>query len=235
MKNKNFVLLLFSIVPMFTGCALFQKVGNMGYNEPFEFSSSKVRKHSYLTKDFRKDYDGAKDQGAAGEPTARRERDQILGELMFIIDSDHGKFERSLRGGKTSFDLFSDFALLGLTGAAAVTGGAETKAILAAIATGVKGAELSVNKRVFQDQAIEAIQAQMRSAQLLRKSQIIQSMAKPTTKYTLDMGLSDIVQYFYDGTLARAFQNLVADAKKKEGQAEDKVSEAKNIKPVSAP
>ncbi|MEP6663559.1 MAG: hypothetical protein ABJC04_07830 [Verrucomicrobiota bacterium] len=228
MKTEKFYLIASAIMLLLaSGCGTFRNNGNFGYNEPFNFNSPKVRKYSFDSQKFREAYDIAKTNGVAGEAIAKMERNQILGELMLVIDASHGRMERNLRGGKTGFDLLADFAELGLTGAAAVTGGAETKAILAAIATGVKGADLAINKRVFQDQALEAIQAQMRAAQLLRKAEIIKGMKRSTTSYPLELGLADIVQYFYDGSLTRAFQNLVATAKEKEKTSEGVVTAAK--------
>ena len=219
MKQKitSLSLLLLFIVTV-NGC----KSPDWGYSKPYDFASRKVRKHNYVDGSFRRVYDQAK--AANDEASARRERNQILGELMYIIDADHGDFERSMQAHATAFEVLSDFTVLGLTGAGAVTGGAETKAILSAIASGVMGAQLSVNKRVFRDKTIEALQAQMRAAQTQRKAEIISRMKQTTDDYTLELGLSDIVQYYYDGTMTRALQNMVADAKEKEKKAESSVS-----------
>ena len=216
-KTAGLSLLLLFIVTV-NGC----KTPDWGYRKPFEFSSQKVRKLNYVDGSFRRGYDEAK--AANDEVAAKRERDQILSELMYVIDAAHGDYERAMQAHATAFEVVSDFALLGLAGAGATVGGAETKAIISAISGGVKGAELSVNKRVFRDKTIEALQAQMRAAQTRRKAEIIRRMKRPTADYTLELGLSDIVQYYYDGTLTRALQNLVADAKEKEKQAEGNVS-----------
>jgi hypothetical protein len=219
MKQKIISLSLFLLfIVMVNGC----KSPDWGYSKPYDFASRKVRKHNYVDGSFRRAYDQAK--AANDEAAAKRERDQILGELMYIIDADHGDFERSMQAHATAFEVMSDFTVLGLTGAGAVTGGAETKAILSAIASGVMGAQLSVNKRVFRDKTIEALQAQMRAAQTQRKAEIISRMKQTTDDYTLELGLSDIVQYYYDGTMTRALQNMVADAKEKEKKAESSVS-----------
>ena len=226
MKQKIISLSLFLLfIVMVNGC----KSPDWGYSKPYDFASRKVRKHNYVDGSFRRAYDQAK--AANDEAAAKRERDQILGELMYIIDADHGDFERSMQAHATAFEVLSDFTVLGLTGAGAVTGGAETKAILSAIASGVMGAQLSVNKRVFRDKTIEALQAQMRAAQTQRKAVIIRRMKQSTDDYTLELGLSDIVQYYYDGTLTRALQNMVADAKDKEKQAE--ISVSANLLPAS--
>jgi hypothetical protein len=223
MKKFLFLLGLILTSALLGGCYSAENVS--GYKRPYDFGSKKVRKHNYGSINFRSAYDSfIKETNYA---MARIERDQILYELMAIIEAEHGEYERSMIFRKSTADMVFDFLELGLSGAGAVTGGAETKAILAAIATGTKGAEISVNRRVFHDQAVEAIQAQMRAAQKSRKAQIIESIQKTNVvEYPLDLGLSDVVEFYYDGTLARAFQSMVRDAKKKEEAAEMDINDA---------
>ena len=192
-----------------------------GYKRPFNFSSEKIRSRDYHSNSFRSNYNHLVSVGQTNE--ARIERNQILSELIFIIEAESGNYERNLRLQKTGFDLFSDFAQLGLTGAATVVGGADTKSILAAIATGLKGSELAMNKRVFQDQAVEAIASQIRANQNSRKARIIEAMTLSVELYPLELGLADIVQLYYDGTITRAMQGLVADARIKETNALEQV------------
>ena len=192
-----------------------------GYKRPFNFTSEKIRSRDYHSNTFRSNYNHFVAEGKTNE--ARLERNQILSELIFIIEAESGNYERNLRFQKSGFDLVSDLAQLGLTGAATVTGGAQTKSILAAIATGLKGSELAMNKRIFQDQAVEAIASQMRAAQNLRKAKILEGMALSVDAYPLDLGLADIVQFYYDGTVTRAMQGLVADARAKETNALEQV------------
>lgn len=219
-------LLVFIVLVSWLAAGCRTKMRDYGYRKPYDFSTTKVRKYKFHNTDFRKAYDEARATGTQGEAIAKSERNAILGELMYVIETEHGDYERRMRFDHTAWGIITDFALLGLTGATAVTGGAETKAILGAIATGVKGAELSVNKRLFQDQAIEAIQAEMRAAQAKKKAEIIDRMRQSTGIYTLELGLADIVQFYHEGTLTRAFQNLVGDAKDKEKEQKAKVAEA---------
>ncbi len=222
MKTIN---LFFAIVGLLllAGCKYNSAEKMSGYRRPFNFTAEKIRSRNYHTRDFRTNYNHLVSVGKTEE--ARIERNQILSELIFIVEAESGNYERTLRYHKTGFDLISDFAQLGLTGAAAVAGGAQTKSILAAIATGLKGSELALNKRVFQDQAVEAIAAQMRAGQNVRKVKILESMAQSVDVYPLDLGLADIVQFYYDGSVTRAMQGLVADARAKETNALGRVME----------
>lgn len=222
MKNIALAAICSLLLP---GCCLYNAEKISGYNRPYNFTSEKVRKHNYNTTAFRTNYDNFLNHSNIFTDSnllehARVERNQILTELLNIIEAEHGEYERSMLFRKSTTEMIFDFAELGLSGAGTVVGGASTKAILAAIATGTKGAEISVNKRVFHDQAIEAIQAQMRAAQKSRKAQIIESMQTNVLAYPLELGLADVVEFYYDGTLTRAFQAMLQDAKKKEEAAQ---------------
>jgi hypothetical protein len=221
-------LLLLALLPfILAGCA--ETV--TGYKRPYDFVSPTVRKNSYKNRNFRKAYDDMVANKQFDE--AKMERNQILSELMAIIEAEHGEYERSMLFRKSLWDTVLDFTELGLTGAAAVSGGAQTKAILAAIAAGTKGAEISIDKNVLHDHAVEAIQTQMRATQKLRKAQVIQSMQTNVTAYPLDLGLADIFEFYYDGTIARAFQNMVKDAKDKEEDADDSLADAKGVSRIN--
>lgn len=211
------------------GCALWPP--DYGYKRPFPFGPDQRTLVTYQNGTYRNHYN---DLVMAGQlEPARLERNRILQELLYAIDSSHGQFTRDSIANKGWLDVGSDFAILGLSGAGAVAGGAGTKAILAAIVGGVQGAQLTVNKRVFREQAIEALQAQMGAAMLKRKAQILERMKTGVDEYSLDLGLSDIVNYYYDGTFTRAFQNLVAQAKNEQEAAATNVAAA--LRPAAAP
>ena len=65
----------------------------------------------------------------------------------------------------------------------------------------------------------------MRAAMLKRKAEILQRMGTSVERYPLELGLGDIVDYYYDGTFTRAFQNLVSESKRQEQEAGAAVSE----------
>ena len=232
MRTRSF--LLTALPLLLAGCA--ETI--TGYNRPYNFTAPEVRKHDYRSTAFRTNYDNLLSQSnfitsVNSLERARMERNQILTELIGIIEAEHGEYERAMVLRKSTMEMIFDFAELGLSGAGTVVGGEGTKAILAAIATGTKGADISLNKRVFHDQAVEALQAQMRAAQKDRKAQMIQSMTNSVLAYPLEMGLADVVGFYYDGTLTRAFQNMVKDAKDKEEESDTELSVAKGVRPTA--
>ncbi len=218
-----------------TGCRI-DKLRDHGYARPYTFDNPKYVKHDFKSCAFRTNYDSLMVQSRTNSDTnavaklrenAKDERNAILGELIYLIDASHGEYERNVRVGKSSLDLLGDLAILGVNSAGAIVGAAETKTILHVISGGIEGSQLAVNKRMLQDQALEAVQAQMRASMKDHKADIINCMKNNIQDYPLEMGLSDIVQYYYDGTITRALQNMAQSAKKQENDADKKVYNAK--------
>jgi hypothetical protein len=136
-------------------------------------------------------------------------RNQILNDLMGIIDYNYYVFEDNLRGDKTVQEMGADIATLGLTAAATVMGGAETKTILSAIATGVVGVNSSIDKHIFQNNTVQALQLQMRSMRAAVEVNLNTGMKQTIKDYPLQNGLRDIVAYYHAGSLTDALIGLV--------------------------
>lgn len=139
-------------------------------------------------------------------------RNQILSDLMTIIDSNYHSYEDNLRNDKSTQEFLADLATLGLTAAATVSGGEETKTILSAIATGVVGVNTAANKEYFQNNAIQALQLQMRAARSKVETSLIKGMKQSIKDYPLEAGIRDIVQYYYAGSLNDALISLVQNS-----------------------
>ena len=233
-KTASLLLLFTLLAALGGGCKCFKYVTkDYGYQRPMKFSDPSLAKHDFTAHHdapnyFRKEYDSwmANTVDTNASINAKRERDAILSELMFMIDGAHGEFERDTRAIKSTADFVAELAVLGVTSAGAVAGGAATKAVLSAVAGGIVGSKLAVNKELLAQQAMEAIQAQMRANMQLRKATIITNMTNTVDKYPLELGLSDVANYYYDGTMARALQNMVQTAKEKEKEADKSVQEA---------
>jgi hypothetical protein len=204
-----FSALLLLATTLCTGCSKFLQTRDYGYKRPSIFYKTETLKYNYTNKEsgdyFRKKYNDYIENYKW--PEAKQERDQILNELIYVIDAAHGQFERNFRVDKRALDFLSDITILGVNAAGAITGTTETKSILHAISGGIAGTEAAADKRFLADQTIEAILAQMHASMAADKLKIIQSMQNdsaqgpkksagaPKSKYTLEIGLSDIVSY----------------------------------------
>jgi hypothetical protein len=129
-----------------------------------------------------------------------------------------------------------DVVNLGLTGVTSVTGTANLKGVLSAIATGTTGIKTSYEKDSFDQQTRSAVVQKMRAsrASQLAAMQDPDHMKAPVVcatggckqevtatadtpkhteaPYSLQTGLSDIEQYYQAGTIIGALQAIAASA-----------------------
>jgi len=136
-------------------------------------------------------------------------RNAILNDLMTVIDFNYHEFEVQLRSEKVLKNTTADIVTLGLTAASTAVGGAEAKTILSAIATGVVGANTALDKNVFQNNTVEALELEMRSLRALKEQDLINGMADTDAHYPLQSGIRDVIAYYYAGSLTDAMLGLV--------------------------
>jgi hypothetical protein len=136
-------------------------------------------------------------------------RNAILNDLMAVIDFNYHEFEGRLHSDKVLKNTTADVVTLGLTAASTAVGGEEAKTILSAIATGVVGANTSLDKNVFQNNTIEALELEMRSLRAQKEQDLINGMADTDAHYPLQSGIRDVIAYYYAGSLTDAMLGLV--------------------------
>jgi hypothetical protein len=136
-------------------------------------------------------------------------RNAILNDLMAVIDFNYHEFEVQLHSEKVLKNTTADIVTLGLTAASTAVGGAEAKTILSAIATGVVGANTALDKNVFQNNTVEALELEMRSLRALKEQDLINGMADTDAHYPLQSGIRDVIAYYYAGSLTDAMLGLV--------------------------
>jgi len=136
-------------------------------------------------------------------------RNAILSDLMAVIDFNYHEFEARLRSEKVAKNTAADIVTLGLTAASTAVGGSEAKTILSAIATGVVGVNTALDKNVFQNNTIEALELEMRSLRALKEQDLINGMADTDAHYPLQSGIRDVIAYYYAGSLTDAMLGVV--------------------------
>jgi hypothetical protein len=149
---------------------------------------------------------------AADEPGRKEIRNAILNDLLLMIDHNYDDFEDNLRNDKSTQEWIADLATLGLTAASTVVGGAETKTILSAIATGVVGVNTSLDKEFFQNNTVQALQLQMRAQRATVEAKLDAGMSASTTDYPLQNGVRDVMAYYHAGSVTEALIQLVQNA-----------------------
>ncbi len=141
---------------------------------------------------------------------AKTERNKIMFEMMVSIDNQHQLYMTEFRNSKARKDVLTDFVVLGLNAAGAVTGGEAIKSILSATSAGVVGASTSIDKEYLANLTIQAIDSQMSANIINARNTIIQKMANPVEQYPLEAALQDVLIYYQAGTLTQALTDMAA-------------------------
>lgn len=145
-----------------------------------------------------------------------------------MVDDEFHDFARRMRSDRAYKDTIAKVASLSLTGTASLVGGNASKT-LAAIDTGLKGANAAVDLSVFRDYAPELLVNSMEARRAEVANEIFDGMAKGADQYPLHAGIRDVVSYFNQGSVTAALSALVADTADKAKKAKTKAETAKKL------
>ncbi len=153
---------------------------------------------------------------SGGDPGALRAlRDRIIYARMYGIDQNYSEYEAALTRERQNTGFWSNIAVLGLTTAGTVVGGAQTKAILHAIAAGLTGVGTAYNEKILIEKTIDILQKSMRAHRNDVRATIIQRLQKADVMvYPLELALADLEDYYRAGTLTGAFIGVSNDVSK---------------------
>jgi hypothetical protein len=155
--------------------------------------------------------------------TTREERDRLIGALLLIADRRYNEYELSLsnesRGGTFTASLVS----IGLTSAAALASESAAQT-LATLDTGLKGATQAYSKDFLFDQAVPALQNQMRASRATIRERIYQSRSRPIDDWPVCWSLHDLIAYEQAGTLVGAIVDITATSAEEQSEAEEKAN-----------
>ena len=150
----------------------------------------------------------------------RQKRNNILSNLTLLMDIRYRQYERAFYNvGATAGSAF-DIAVLGMTAAGSVSGGAATKSILSAIAAGLTGTRLALEKNFLYEQTSPILIKQMQKLRKDKLAEIDKKMADNIDTYPLERGLIDIAEYFYSGTIVSALQSMTEKLSQKTADQE---------------
>jgi hypothetical protein len=187
---------------------------------------------NYILSDYGKDltaYEAAaKDAtGTAAVPL----RNKMVYSIMAEIDYVFYDYETKLFLNEGRFHVGADFLQLGMAAGGTLTNGTRGKTILSALLTGVTGVDLSVDKNFFRQQTVQAITSSMEANRDHIKTIILQQLGKDTTAYPFQAARSDLIRYFFAGTLPSGLQQLSQDAgtKAQDEKATLNQAQVKNI------
>lgn len=161
------------------------------------------------------------------------ERNKILNELVFLSDLVYSDFENSLYGRAATMSTVVDMLTLSVTAAAAATGTAEVKAVLAGVAAVATGGKTIVEKNLYQEQSRIAIAFKMRELRKRKLREIYQGELAEVDAYPLEQGLIDIQQLGEAGTVVSALQSIANDAGKALDRENEEIQKLRSARMVS--
>jgi len=151
--------------------------------------------------------------GMADGVAKRNYRDGVIGDCVKMIDGKYADFKMRLHKDAAISNLSTDLLALGLGGAASLTTGA-TANQFAEGATVVTGARTAINKDVFYEQTLPAVEAAMDANRSKTLASIINSeKSDPDGKtYTLAAAGIDLDSYEQAGNIYTAIAGLTQTA-----------------------
>lgn len=210
MKNVIRVHLCESVVQLavLAACLLCPGCSTVRATKPALINSARLPSFNYTSPRAANYYLTVYDNAAPGDKA--KVRNAILNDLMAVIDFNYHEFEAGLRTDKAVKDTAAEIVTLGLTAASTAVGGEEAKTILSAIATGVVGANSSLDKNVLQNNTIQTLELEMRALRAEKERDLLNGMANSDAHYPLQSGIRDVIAYYYAGSLTDAMLGLVA-------------------------
>jgi hypothetical protein len=161
---------------------------------------------------------------------AKTERNQIVYRVLAQLDAAYGQFEITLTTSRAGYDTAGAAANLGLTAAATVVGATDVKEILTATSTAFQGTQISFDKNFFAQQTTQALISQMRASRKTLQAQVIQSLTtKDAISYPLEAAWTDIIGYYYAGTLPSALVAVASKAGSDDVKADQTLVDAKAL------
>jgi hypothetical protein len=163
---------------------------------------------------------------AAGS-AKRNMRDGIIADCVKAIDKRYAEFKVKLQEDAVVSNLTTDVLSLGLSGAAAIAKG-QTAKELAQGATVVIGVGTAINKDVFYEQALPAVEAAMDANRSTILAGILNSEKSDGdgTNYTLTSAALDIDAYEHAGNIYTAIAELTKTATVSSQTANAEVTQA---------
>ena len=166
---------------------------------------------SYTAADFTADLTAyEKPDASLAERT--RLRTKMVWSTATEIDKAYASFKNSFFGDQAATDTAFDIVQIGLGSAGTLAGGAGTKAILAAISTGIAGSRLSFSKNFFKEKTPDLLLGRMDALRADQWKLIFGKLKADADGYSWWEADRDLVAYYQAGSLEAAFQDIVAES-----------------------
>jgi hypothetical protein len=130
-------------------------------------------------------------------------RNKLIAARTYAVDIQFSAFEEDLFRQAREAGFAATLATLGLTAAGAVAGGGTTQ-VLSAIAAGITGSRAAFEREVLAERTVLAIHTSMRANRMIVLARIRRGLTQSVSDYPLAAGLTDVEDYYFQGTVLGA-------------------------------
>jgi hypothetical protein len=166
---------------------------------------------------------------AAG-PESKARRDEFVVGRLSLYNLEYIKFVQQFYLSSAQINSIIDITNIGLGLAATLVEPAVTKSILAAIATGLTGTRLSIERNFFQQRTIEVLVTQMNAQRTAALVPIQQGLTRSVEQYPLALAIVDLNAYYEAGTIQGAITGIQVSAGQLQATAEQELARLRDIK-----
>jgi hypothetical protein len=217
MKATAFLQLAFLLAAaLMTGCSSYRAFPKRAVSEAKELPPLV----HYFTDDVM-----AKYRASGDEQGKRAYRAEVVMGRLRAVDLLFLKFEQAINAERNGAQIATDWAVLGLSGAGAATGGTAAKALYAAISGGLTGAKLSLDKALFYEKTMPVLLQAMQASRKAILVEIRQGLMSPLDAYPLFQALNDVDRYYEAGTLPGAVVAINSQTGQKNEKATAKLEQ----------
>ncbi len=201
------LLVLLQAILLMSGCAAF-----MGF-------PPRVTDRSADLKALQDDIERQRYHGRASQRRPRRAVTSSLLPGRMRLTSSFPQFEEDLFRQAREAGFAATVTTLGLTAAGAVAGGGTTQ-VLSAIAAGITGSRAAFEREVLAERTVLAIHTSMRANRMIVLARIRLGLTQSVSQYPLAAGLTDVEDYYFQGTVLGALIGITKAVGVKAEEAE---------------
>ena len=158
------------------------------------------------------------------EDERKKIRDEIINARLNAIDIQFSLFQQKLHQEGVGMNLASDAIVLGLSAAGALVSGGASQ-VLSGASAAVVGMKGSIDKKLFFEQTMPALFAQMIAKRKAVLVNIRYGLRQNTDSYPLHQGLTDLEAYWFAGTIPGAITSIVSEAGAQSAHANEQLAE----------
>ena len=134
-------------------------------------------------------------------PESKARRDEFIIGRLTLYNLEYIKFVRQFYLSSAQLSSIIDITNIGLGLAATLVEPAVTKGILAAVATGLTGSRLAIERNFFQERTAQVLVTQMNAQRTAALVPIERGLTQRVEQYPLALAIVDLNSYYEAGTV----------------------------------